>query len=184
MVCEPDLITIREAICIMAHCNQIRLIHNTNKLLFKIEISAMVSLFMPQPFKWISIFRILRLCSYRSLMRDMYGHSDVRSTLPQCIHSAILRAFQPKPALFILSTSESEIDIGHLWPEDRRQGSCNVPTPQRKYPIKTPLDTEPTNDTEYTTKTPVHSGDFKMLHVVSLMCAEIYDVPRWTLYGM
>ena len=33
----------------MEHCNQIRLIYNTNKLLFKIEISAMVSLFMPQP---------------------------------------------------------------------------------------------------------------------------------------
>ncbi len=50
MVCEPDLITIGEAMCIMADCNQIRLIYNTNKLLFKIEISAMVSLFMPQPY--------------------------------------------------------------------------------------------------------------------------------------
>ncbi len=49
MLCEPDLITIRQAMCIMAHCNQIRLIYNTNKLLFKIEISAMVSLFIPQP---------------------------------------------------------------------------------------------------------------------------------------
>ncbi len=33
----------------MEHCNQVRFIYNTNKLLFKIEISAMVSIFIPQP---------------------------------------------------------------------------------------------------------------------------------------
>ncbi len=49
MVCEPDLITIREAMYTMEHCNQVRIIYNTNKLLFKIEISAMVSIFIPQP---------------------------------------------------------------------------------------------------------------------------------------
>ena len=50
MVCEPDLITIWEAMYIMEHCNQVRIIYNTNKLLFKIEISAMISIFIPQPY--------------------------------------------------------------------------------------------------------------------------------------
>ncbi len=33
---------------IMEHWNQVRFIYNTNKLLFKIDISAMVSIFIPQ----------------------------------------------------------------------------------------------------------------------------------------
>ena len=65
MVCEPDLITIGEAKCIMAHCNQVRFIYNTNKLLSKIRISAMVSFFMPQP---------LYLRRYRGDWNATLGH--------------------------------------------------------------------------------------------------------------
>ncbi len=61
MVCEPDLITIGEAMCFMAHCNQVRFIYNTNKLLFKIEISAMVSVSMPQPLRLCLIWEIINL---------------------------------------------------------------------------------------------------------------------------
>ena len=36
--------------CIMAHCNSVRFIYNTNELLFKIEMSAMLSVFI-QPYR-------------------------------------------------------------------------------------------------------------------------------------
>ncbi len=61
MVCEPDLITIREAMYVMEHCNQVMIIYNTNKLLFKIEISAMVSIFIPQPYSLLYESNFLHL---------------------------------------------------------------------------------------------------------------------------
>ncbi len=66
MVCEPDLISIREAMYIMEYCNQVRFIYNTNKLLLKIEISAMVSIFIPQPLKIENLPQLL-ISSLRSL---------------------------------------------------------------------------------------------------------------------
>ena len=111
-------------------------------------------------------------------MRDMYGHSDVRHTLPQCIHSAILRSFQPKPAQSVLGTSEPNINIAHLWPEPN---SYVTRKQKRKVCVNRSHDTVPGSNE---TNTPVHFGDFNLLHVISLMCAEIYDLPRWTLYAL
>ncbi len=76
----------------MAHCNQIRLIYNTDKLLFKIEISAMVSLFMPQPFRLFFLpYKQLRtITESEANEKASYGLRAICSSLMDVLLNAIL----------------------------------------------------------------------------------------------
>ncbi len=110
MVCEPDLITIREAMYFMEHCYLVRLIYNTNKLLFNIEISAMVSIFIPEPYRLLlnkQSFNLYQLLTCYFNFKQQNNRLFICNCEPKCIRTDY--------DVSIMSSIFSKHAAGHLY---------------------------------------------------------------------